>query len=220
MGQVIAVLNQKGGSGKTTTCLNVARQLQEFGHTVLVADADQQRTARRWAGNYEGEDSPLPPVMGLDEPGVLKKSIPQLKAGYDFILIDGPPTVSALSGEAIGVADFVLIPAQPSEADLWGAEDVIEIIQARREALGKPSAAFVITRARKGTVLARAVGDVAAEMGCRVLSHMVHERELHKRAISDGLTVLDLVDPDHDAAFDVRMVTKDLLAEMEEQSHD
>ena len=70
--QVIAVLNQKGGSGKTTIATHLARALQLDGHDVLLVDSDPQGSARDWAAVRE--DQPVP-VVGLDRPpsiGILK----------------------------------------------------------------------------------------------------------------------------------------------------
>ena len=47
--KVIAVLNQKGGAGKTTVATNLSRAIQLLGHTVLLADSDPQGSARDWA---------------------------------------------------------------------------------------------------------------------------------------------------------------------------
>ena len=63
--KVIAVLNQKGGSGKTTIATHLARGLQLQGHSVLLVDSDQQGSARDWRA--VDEDNPVP-VIGLDRP--------------------------------------------------------------------------------------------------------------------------------------------------------
>ena len=55
---IIAVANQKGGAGKTTTCLNLAGGLAESGYAVLVVDADPQASALNWRNNA-GEDNHL-----------------------------------------------------------------------------------------------------------------------------------------------------------------
>ena|SRR5437660_433783 len=65
--QVIAVLNQKGGSGKTTIATHLARALQLDGHDVLLVDSDPQGSARDWAAVRE--DQPVP-VVGLDRPTI------------------------------------------------------------------------------------------------------------------------------------------------------
>ena len=63
--KVIAVLNQKGGSGKTTIATHLARALQLDGADVLLVDSDPQGSARDWAAVRE--DQPVP-VVGIDRP--------------------------------------------------------------------------------------------------------------------------------------------------------
>ena len=60
---VIAVLNQKGGAGKTTIAVNLAHALQSNGSKVLLVDSDPQGSARDWNEANEGE---ILPVVGLD----------------------------------------------------------------------------------------------------------------------------------------------------------
>jgi chromosome partitioning protein len=84
--QVIAVLNQKGGAGKTTIATHLARALQLDGADVLLVDSDPQGSARDWAAVRE--DQPVP-VVGIDRPTIERdlKSV----ARKDFVVIDGAP---------------------------------------------------------------------------------------------------------------------------------
>ena len=74
--RVIAVLNQKGGAGKTTIATHLARALQLAGHKVLLIDSDPQGSARDWAA-VNPEAQPLP-VVGIDRPTIERdlKSMP------------------------------------------------------------------------------------------------------------------------------------------------
>jgi len=90
--QVIAVLNQKGGSGKTTIATHLARALQLDGASVLLVDSDPQGSARDWAAVQE--DNPVT-VVGIDRPTIDR----DLKAiGHkDFVVIDGAPQAADLA---------------------------------------------------------------------------------------------------------------------------
>ena len=74
----IAVLGQKGGSGKTTTSINIARGLQLSGASVVILDTDRQGSARDWHNANNGE---MIPVLGLDRP-TIDKDIKNIN-GYD-----------------------------------------------------------------------------------------------------------------------------------------
>jgi cellulose biosynthesis protein BcsQ len=94
--RVIAVLNQKGGAGKTTIATHLARALQLDGADVLLVDSDPQGSARDWAAVRE--DQPVP-VVGLDRPTIERdlKSIAQ----KDYVIIDGAPQAHDLAVSAL-----------------------------------------------------------------------------------------------------------------------
>ncbi|HEF0046110.1 TPA: AAA family ATPase, partial [Citrobacter freundii] len=99
--KVIAVLNQKGGSGKTTIATHLARALQLDGNDVLLVDSDPQGSARDWAAVRE--DHPLT-VVGIDRP-TIDRDLKNI-ATKDFVVIDGAPQASDLAVSAIKAADF------------------------------------------------------------------------------------------------------------------
>ena len=108
--KVLAVLNQKGGSGKTTIAINLAHAFQRLGNNVLIVDADPQGTARDWSDSSE---MGICPVVGLDRES-LARDLPTVAQPYDWVVIDGPPQLAGISAAAVRVADVVLIPVQPS----------------------------------------------------------------------------------------------------------
>ncbi len=113
MPKVIAVLNTKGGSGKTTIATNLAHALQRDGTKVLLVDSDPQGSTRDW---NEANGGNIIPVVGLDRE-TLAKDLQAISAGYDWIVIDGAPQVAKLSAAAVKAADFVLIPVQALSRD-------------------------------------------------------------------------------------------------------
>ena len=126
MPSVIAVLNQKGGSGKTTIATNLAFSLKQAGRKVLLIDSDPQGSARDW---NEANGGALLPVVGLDRE-TLPSDLKAIQDGYEFVVIDGAPQIARLAAAAVKAADVVLIPVQPSPYDIWAAADLVELIQA------------------------------------------------------------------------------------------
>ena len=115
--KVIALLQQKGGSGKTTTAMNIAGGLRELGNDVLVIDMDKDKPdAWSWAAKSEGFTNT---VIQADEKHAREK-IAEVKSQTDFIVIDTPPNFQTAALKAALLADLVVIPAAPSGMDLSG----------------------------------------------------------------------------------------------------
>lgn len=183
---VIAILNQKGGAGKTTIAVNLAYALQQDGCKVLLVDADPQGSARDW---NEANEGAILPVVGLDRE-TLAKDLDAIKQGYDWIVIDGAPQIARLSAAAVKVADLVLIPCQPSPYDVWAAADLVDIIKARQDVTnGKPKAAFVISRSIRNTKLGREVEEALESYGLPILKSMTTQRVAYPTTAAEGQTV-------------------------------
>lgn len=208
--QIISVLNQKGGSGKTTLATHLARALQRDGSDVLLADADRQGSARDWAAARA--DQPLA-VAGLDRPSLLR-DVARLAGPRDFVVVDGAPATDDLTVAAIKAADFVLIPVQPSPLDLWATADLVDWVQQRIEMTdGRLKAAFVVSRAVRGTKLSAEVDAALAGYGLPVLSARIHQRIAYPTAISAGMTVMD-IEPDGDAANEIGTLAAEIKAQL------
>ncbi|KCW99742.1 MULTISPECIES: ParA family partition ATPase [Xanthomonas] len=203
--QVIAVLNQKGGSGKTTIATHLARALQLDGADVLLVDSDPQGSARDWAAVRE--DQPLT-VVGIDRP-TIDRDLKNV-ARKDFVVIDGAPQAADLAVSAIKAAHFVLIPVQPSPYDIWATADLVELVKQRIEVTdGKLQAAFVVSRAIKGTRIGAEVTEALNGYGLPVLESRITQRVSYPGTAAAGSTVLD-AEPDSDAAAEVRALANEI----------
>ena len=207
MPHIIAVLNTKGGAGKSTIATNLARAFQQDGHSVLIVDSDPQGTARDW--RETGGDIDLPAVFGIDRP-TLDIDLPKVAHAFDVILIDGAAKMTKMAVSAIKAADLVLIPVQPSAADLWAVNDLVDMIETRQQITdGRPRAVFVINRQILGTRLAGGVDDVLASYGLPVLESRTSQRVAYSEAMAAGLTVLDH-EPEGKAADEIRSLYNEL----------
>jgi chromosome partitioning protein len=203
---IIAVLNPKGGSGKTTLSTTLARSLHERGASVLIVDSDPQGSARDW--HAASENNPLP-LVALDRANNLK-SLVSVQASYDYVIIDGAAKLEDMIAAAIRAADFILIPVQPSPYDIWAASDLVDFIKARQEVTdGKPKASFVITRMMKRTKLGREIGDALAEYGLPIFECNLMQRQVYPQTAAEGLTIFDA--DNEEAIEEIKAFTEEFL---------
>ena len=206
MSKIIAVLNQKGGAGKTTIATNLAHALQLEGHKVILVDSDPQGSARDWNAASDGA---LIKVIGLDR-STLAKDILAVVDNHDFIIIDGAPQIADLAIAAIKCADMILIPVQPSPYDIWACEDLVEIIKARQEITdGKPKAAFIISRVIKNTQLGNEIREALEGYELPVFKNFTTQRVIYAKSAATGLTVLS-TETKEDAANEIRAIANEL----------
>jgi chromosome partitioning protein len=203
---IIAILNQKGGAGKTTISVNLSRALQLDGDKVLLVDSDPQGSARDW---HAAGDGKFLNVVGLDRP-TLDKDIKAISSGYDWILIDGAPQLAQMAVAAIKCADVILIPVQPSPYDIWAAEELVEVIKARQQVTnGKPKAAFVISRKINKTNLGKEVREALEGYGLPIFSSGTSQRVIYAETAATGSTVFD-TDSSNEAANEVKKIADEL----------
>lgn len=204
--KVIAVLNQKGGSGKTTIATHLARGLQIGGNSVLLVDSDKQGSARDWRA--VDEDNPLP-VIGLDRP-TLDKDLKSL-SDKDFIVIDGSPQATDLAISAIKASDFILIPVQPSPYDVWATSDLVDIVKQRIEMTdGNLKAAFVVSRAINNTNIGKEVARVLLDYGLPVLNTKIMQRVSYPNSAAAGKTVFDIEAVSNSAVLEMTALVNEI----------
>lgn len=205
--KVVAVLNQKGGSGKTTIATHLARALQLDGADVLLVDSDPQGSARDWAAVRE--DQPLT-VVGIDRP-TIDRDVKSIASRVDFVVVDGAPQAADLAVSATKAADLVLIPVQPSPYDIWATSDLVDLVKQRIEVTdGKLQAAFVVSRAIKGTRIGGEVTEALAGYELPVLESRVTQRVIYPGTAAVGKTALD-EDPNGAAAAEIRALTAEVM---------
>jgi chromosome partitioning protein len=203
---VIAVLNQKGGTGKTTISVHLARELQLKGREVLLVDSDPQGTARDWAAAKE--EQPLT-VIGVDRP-TLDRDVKKLGV-KDFIIIDGAPQLSNMATSAIKAADLVLIPVQPSPYDIWATAELVDNVKQRIEITdGALKAAFVVSRVIVGTKIGKEIFEILAGYQLPVLKSAIAQRVIFPISAAEGRTVMDY-EPGSQAAQEIRALTAEVL---------
>lgn len=204
---VLAMLNQKGGVGKTTLATSVATALAQQGQKVFFIDADQQGSALDWSAARKGEL--LFPVVGLPK-DTLHREMAALAAPYDWVIIDGPPRVYNVAKSAIAASDIVVIPVQPSPYDVWAAKEIVDLIIEVRVIKASLKAVFAVNRKIVGTAIGRDVAEALASYPVPVLKAAVSQRVGFAETAAAGKTVLE-ADPSGAAAQEIRAMVVELM---------
>ncbi|MBN6059375.1 ParA family partition ATPase [Aggregatibacter actinomycetemcomitans] len=210
--KVISVLSQKGGSGKSTLSINIARCLQLKGFNVALIDTDPQASAREW-NTLAGDD--FFPVYGCDK-GLSDKDIRALERLADFIIIDGAPRIEKAMTDSIKLADYILIPLKPSQFDIWACKDSIELVQARMQINEKLKAGLVISQTNKQTNLAKEVVEfIKDNFDIPLLQHSTAVRVSYAEVLSSGNTVFE--SHSKEAKEEITQITNEILTTLGEQ---
>jgi chromosome partitioning protein len=179
----LAAVNLKGGVGKTTTAVYLAAGLHRMGRTLLV-DADPQQSALLWS-----QGDPVFPYSVVSLPvRDLHRRLGDLGRGYDHVVIDTPPQDTTIIRSAVLAADVVIVPASPTGLDLGRLMPTFELL-AELEPVHAADVGVLLTKVRKGTLSARGVREVLAEVGFPVFDVEIPLAEMY--AASFGIAPLD-----------------------------
>ena len=186
---IVALLNQKGGVGKTTLALHLAGEWAREGKRAVVIDADPQGSALDWSAQRLREGWPwLFGVVGLAR-DTLHREAPELAQDVDHVVIDGPPRVASLARSALLAADLVLIPAQPSPFDGWASGEILRLIEEARIYRPATVVRFVLNRCAARTIIARETAASLAEHDPPLLMARIGQRVAFADAAQFGRLV-------------------------------
>lgn len=193
---VIAIISQKGGSGKTTLAVHLAAAAEDAGIVSAIIDADPQATATQW-GEWR-KDTP-PDVVHAPARLIGKQAEQMIQQGAGLVVIDTPPHADEAASRAVEAADLVLIPCRPSAFDLAAIETTARLIELRR----KP--AFVIFSG--GNPNAPRLYEEAAEavgaFGLEAAPVRLSDRAAFRHATGEGKTAME-IEPDGKAALEAK----------------
>lgn len=183
---VIAVVNRKGGSGKSTLSTHVAGYLASLGHEVMLGDVDRQQSSRLWL-NLRPESRPFIHGWTIDD-----RNFARPPAGVKHVVLDTPGGFQGVGLMKVAMyADAVLVPTTPSLFDRRAAAECVKELRTfPRIAAGRCRLASVGMRIDGRTRNAALLDVWADEQG---LDHLgtIKEAQVYARCLEQGLSVFD-----------------------------
>jgi chromosome partitioning protein len=212
----LAVLNQKGGAGKTTLATNLAAAMHLAGARTILLDLDVQGSSLDWSAARKDGSKLTGLTVVKNDRAFARPRLLEMSRGYDWVVLDGPPRLGDVTRAAAFAADVVVIPVGASQVDLWAIPETLALLDtadSHRAELERPPArrVFVLNRAIAGTGLARQVQGMAD----LAIAGTVHQRIAFPEAAAQGESVLT-TEEGSPAAFEIRRLWREIAGVREE----
>jgi len=204
--KVVAILSQKGGTGKTTLSLHLAVAAERRGKSVAVIDLDPQASSAGWKDS-RGSETPV--VVSIPHTRLAQALQTAEEAGADLALIDTAPHSEAAAVAAAKAADLVLIPCRPGILDLRAIGSTAELVTLA----GKP--AYIVLNAMPPgatNIVADARAAVAVH-GIEVAPVAIQQRAAFAHALTTGQTAEEY-DPEGRAAKETGEIYNWLMSKL------
>ena len=245
---IIAMVNEKGGTGKTTSTVNLAAALGEMGKKVLLVDLDGQAATSRWLG-VDGDTrfadallrgKGLEPISNIlknvdlapghgkldsvahdlrpTQGGQLRKLLHKVE-GYDFVLIDCPPSLgNRLIGNALLAATHALVPVETSVLALDGLKILLTTLEDVREGFGHDINLLGVLACRYDgrTRLSRLVlAELKRALPNHLFKTVIRENVKMRECPASGQSILQYAGDSH-GAKDYRALAREMVARLDE----
>lgn len=210
---ILALINTKGGVGKSTLAINIAIVRARAGQDVLLVDGDDQRSALDFTELREQLVGKAGYTSVALHGASLRTQVRQLAPKYADIVIDVGGRDTGSLRAALTVADTVLIPVQPRTFDIWAVSQVAELVREAREINENLKALVVLNAADfQGHDNEEAFQAIRDTPGLDMLAHVIGRRKVFPNAASTGRSVVEYTPRDTKAIDELEAVMSTIYA--------
>jgi chromosome partitioning protein len=204
---IITIAQQKGGAGKTTLLVQLATFFAGQGRRVAIVDIDPQATLTAWMRVREHEARDAAEIrFSMIGGWRLGVELDRLAREAEIILVDTPPHAESDAKGAIRAADLVLVPIQPSPADLWASRATMQLAAKESRAV-----AAVLNRVPpRGRSVEEVISAIERE-GWPLLAARLGNRQAFVASFARGLGVVE-GEPKSAAAEEVKALGLEVAA--------
>ena len=205
---VTAVINQKGGAGKTTLAMNLAAGLARRGDTIVM-DLDPQGSSSQWARMGQ---QPFPATVEQISGNWDARTLHQNYQAYRHMVLDCPPSLdSHASLQALRACDIALIPVLPSPIDLWASLKLPQEIEEARKVNPNIKAFLVLNQLEPNSALSAAMHDALLEFGIPVLDAVIRRRAVYRSAALEGVSVFQMGGHGIQAVEEIEAIIREVI---------
>ncbi len=187
---IIAVAQQKGGSGKTTLSTHIAVGLAARGAKVTLIDIDPQGSLNAWFA-MRTQIAASKPVAPLSFKAIsgwkVESELSRLKKQQELIVVDTPPHADQDAKAVVRLADQVIVPMQPSALDLWACQPTLDLVKCYQR-----TPIVVFNRVNARSKLIKTAIDWLKTQAIEPCPAMLSNRVLFAEAMANGLSVTEL----------------------------
>lgn len=203
---IISLVNQKGGTGKTTIALNLAYCIAEKGHRTLLIDADPQGSSLQWQTIADNNAF----TVVRHPKANIHKNIKKVTERYKTVIIDAPPGTGNISKSILLCSNLAIVPVGPSPLDIWSSKEIIALIRESRKFNRKLKGKLLISKKIIGTTVGRGIRGALKQYRMGIFETEICERIAYVKAMIEGLSVVEY-EPDSEAANEIRSLTEELV---------
>ena len=188
---IISITNLKGGVGKSTITQNLAVCLAHMDYKVCIVDTDENQNSMSWNGARD-EDLPSVTVVGATGQKGFSKAVKSLHRDYEIVLVDGTPSLSAMTTSIIINADMIIIPLRPSAQDYRTMDKFLARYNDAIDLKGEIPAYFLLNEYDERKIIHRGIKDTLEQTyEIPFMNTHIGSRTIYNEASVEGMGVYE-----------------------------